>query len=743
MTESFDIAGYTRISVDDELDRDNVSIENQKAIIQDFVKQKFPGSTLTFYEDRDRSGYTFEQREGYQAMRKGLMSHQYDILVVKDFSRFSRRNSRGLVELEDLRDAGVRIISIGDNIDFPNDDDWLKIQFQFLINEMPVTDTSKKVKNVIRRRQADGKWICAAPYGYIVNKKQEFEIVPTEADVVRTIFRLYNEEGWGYKKIANYLTDQGVPTPRMAERDRKEAAGEEYSRTVKPVWAIVTVQGILDNDFYIGTLRQGKYTRRKINGKDVRRDEDEQIVIENHHQAIIDYRTFATTRALREKRSTSHYRGVKKYDNTYSGFLVCGDCGAPMFAMSRRELRPAYTCGTYHRRGRSGCTSHHIRTDKLDELLKSYVRQVMDHSSEMLQRLNEDLAHEQEDVAGTEQSADHLAQVLEELQEELKVTKRQRIRDLMKHPDQEELLEQTYDELEEDLQKRIEGIGHQIELLSDKRNTIIRVNRAAKTAMEVFGDILSKDRLERRDLELIIRQIKVYEDRLEIQLQADVDSILRSGTLPTLPEAAGASPRPTEDCVAAAAVYSEGTVNFKSGMGHISPVTIVQRSEKRRDKVFHANVISNGDPLEIYTDRDGSVIFKKYSLMGGLTEFAGQLCDTLNRTTGRTAVITDRDNIISVSGAPRRELMDKQISPDLERLMEGRQIYQHKGGEDGIPLCDNDGRFFLDTVAPILSEGDVLGSVVFTSPEEELGGGEVEYKLAQSIAAFLGKHMES
>lgn len=733
MTETFDIAGYCRISVDDELDRDNVSIENQKAIIQDFVQHKFPGSTLTFYEDRDRSGYTFEQREGYQAMRKGLMSHQYDILVVKDFSRFSRRNSRGLVELEDLRDAGVRIISIGDNIDFPNDDDWLKIQFQFLINEMPVTDTSKKVRNVIKRRQADGKWICAAPYGYIVNKRQEFEVVPTEADVVRTIFRLYNDEGWGYKKIANYLTDQGIPTPRMAERDRKESAGEDYKRPVKSAWAIVTVQGILDNDFYIGTLRQGKYTRTKINGRDVRRDEDQQIVIEHHHQAIIDYRTFAATRALREKRSTSHYRGVKKYDNVYSGFLVCGDCGAPMFAMSRRELRPAYTCGTYHRRGRSGCTSHHIRTDKLDELLKSYVRQVMDHSSEMLQRLNEDLAHEQEDVAGTEQSADHLAQVLEELQEELKVTKRQRIRDLMKHPEQEELLSETYDELEADLQKKIEGIRHQIDMLSDKRNTIIQVNRAARTSMEVFGDILRKDALERNDLELIIRKIKVYEDHLEIQLQSDVDAILRSGTLAAQPP----------ETVAAMAPAGEGRINFKGGMEHISPVTIVQSANKRPDKVFHANVISDGDPLEIYTDRDGSVIFKKYSLMGGLTEFAGQLCDTLNRTTGRTAVITDRDNIISVSGAPRRELMDKQISPDLERLMEGRQIYQHKGGEDGIPLCDNDGRFFLDTVAPILSEGDVLGSVVFTSPEDELGGGEVEYKLAQSIAAFLGKHMES
>ena len=578
MIETYDIAGYCRISVDEELDRDNVSIENQKAIIQDFVKNKFPNSTLTFYEDRDRSGYTFEQREGYQAMRRGLVSHKYDILVVKDFSRFSRRNSRGLVELEDLRDAGARIISIGDGIDFPNDDDWLKIQFQFLINEMPVTDTSKKVKNVIKRRQADGKWICAAPYGYIVNDRQEFEIVPTQADVVRTIFRLYNEEGWGYKKIANYLTDQGIPTARMDERARKEAAGKEYQRGVKQSWSLLPGQGIQDNGFYIGTIRQGKYIRKKINGKDIRQDEGEHIVIENHHQAIIDYRTFATTRALREMRTRSNYRGVKKYDNVYSGFLFCGDCGSPMFAMSRKDLKNAYTCGTYHRRGRSGCTSHHIRVDKLDELLKSYVQQVMDHSSDMLQRLNEDLAREQEDVAETEQSADHLAEVLVDLQEELKVTKRQRIRDLMKHPEQEELLEQTYDELEADLQKRIEGISHQIEMLSDKRNTIIQVNRAARTAMEVFNDVLSKDTLERNDLELIIRQIKVYEDHLEIQLQSDVDAILRSGTL-------------------------EGAVNFKQGMGHISSVTIVQESNKHLNKVFHATVISDGDPLEIYTDR--------------------------------------------------------------------------------------------------------------------------------------------
>ena len=425
MIETFDIAGYCRISVDEELDRDNTSIENQKAIISDFVKEKFPGSSLTFFEDRDRSGYTFEQREDYQRMRKGLLNHTYDILVVKDFSRFSRRNSRGLVELEDLRDAGVRIISIGDNIDFPNDDDWLKIQFQFLINEMPVTDASKKVRAVVNRRQKDGKWITAAPYGYRINARQEFEVVPTEAEVIRKIFELYID-GWGYKRIANYLTDERIPTPRMSERERKEAEGKEYRRVVKPEWAIVSVQGILENDFYIGTMRQSKYTRKKINGKDIKKDADEQIVIENHHQPIISYRDFRIAEELRRSRSRSDYRGVKKYENTYSGFLVCGDCGSPMFSMSRPDLRDAYRCGTYHRRGLKGCTSHYIRVETLDSLLKDYLRKVRETSADMIEKLQDDVKSQDEDLEAKETAAENMEAVLEELQEELRITKPER-----------------------------------------------------------------------------------------------------------------------------------------------------------------------------------------------------------------------------------------------------------------------------------------------------------------------------
>lgn len=716
MIETFDIAGYARISVDDEQEQKNISIENQKAIIEDYVKTHFPGSTLTFFEDRDRSGYTFDQREGYQELRRGLMRHKYDILIIKDFSRFSRRNSRGLVELEDLRDAGVRIVSIGDGIDFPNDDDWLKIQFQFLVNEMPVTDTSRKVRSVVKRRQNDGEWICAAPYGYIVTEGKQFEIIPTEAATVRQIFDLYNNAGWGYKKIANYLTDEGVPTPRMSERMRKEAAGKKTKRDAKNAWAIATVQGILDNDFYIGTLRQGKYTRAKINGKDIKRNDDEHIVIENHHQAIIDYRTFAITRALREKRSRNNYRGVKVNDNVYSGFLQCGDCGSPLFAMSRSDLAPAYTCGTYHRRGLKGCTSHHIRVDKLDELLKSYVRKLAENSAEMLKQLNEELKRENDQVAETEQSADNLAAVLDDLTEELKVTKRQRIREIMKKPEQEASIEALYDEMEDDLQKKIDGLNHQIDLLSDKRNTIIQVNRVAKTAIDVFHDILEKDKLERNDLELLIGKILVFEDHLEIKLKTDIDTLLRCGTL--------------ED----AANFKQGTKNIES--------TLIQSSKGHEDKVFRVRVISDGDPLEIYTTREGEVIFKKYSLLGGLEDFASQFCDALNRTSGFTAAVTDRDAVIAITGAGKRELLGKSLSEALSRVMEERRIYCCQGADQPLPVTDGNDRYTAAVAAPILCEGDVLGLVLFLSAEGQVPG-EGEYKLAQTVSAFLGKHMES
>ena len=152
--------------------------------------------------------------------------------------------------------------------------------------------------------------------------------------------------------------------------------------------------------------------------------------------------------------------------------------------------------------------------------------------------------------------------------------------------------------------------------------------------------------------------------------------------------------------------------------------------------------IREGDPLEIYTTKEGEVIFKKYSLLGGLEDFAAQFCDTLSRSTDFTAAITDRDSIIAVAGAPKRELLGKTVSERLEKLMEQRQVWSWQEGSAPVQACVGVEGYFTAVAAPILCAGDVLGLVLFLG-EEGAAPGEAEHKLAQTVAAFLGKNMEN
>ena len=151
--------------------------------------------------------------------------------------------------------------------------------------------------------------------------------------------------------------------------------------------------------------------------------------------------------------------------------------------------------------------------------------------------------------------------------------------------------------------------------------------------------------------------------------------------------------------------------------------------------------IREGDPLEIYTSREGEVIFKKYSMLGGVEDFAFQLCETMSRCTGRVCAIADRDIVLSVAGG-HRELKGKHVSAELERIMENRRIYRRAEHEPPVNVSpETEG--VLDIAAPILSEGDLLGVVLFVASDGGEPAGESEYKLAQTIAAFLGKHMET
>ena len=709
------IDGYARISVDLQEDsHENTSIENQKRIIRDFVAKEFPDAELTIYEDRDRSGYTFSQRENYQKMRKELINGDVRILIVKDFSRFSRRNSLGLLELETLRDAGIRIISIGDNIDYPTRDDWMLIQFKFLINEMPVTDTSKKIKQMIDNRQKNGQWICAVPYGYRITNTKEmtYEIDPPAAEVVREVFRLYNL-GWGYKKIANHLTDSGVPTPRANEIAQKEAEGKATKLTARNEWSIITVQAILKNDFYIGTLRQRKYTRKGINGKDVKLGDEDNIVIENAHEPIVDGKTFAYTKEQLELRSKGNYRGEKKYATDYSGFMFCGDCGSPMFSMSRPELSPAYTCGTYHKRGLKGCTSHHIRVDVLDRLLKEFILRVRDNCKGMIDELQKTIDEQPEREEQLGATVESIETQLNETKAKLKALyKEKMLIDAGLSDAKSRTKAALYDEMEEELLTRIEMLEKQFGDINNMRNNMITANRKAKTVIEVFDGVLRKEKLDKRDIGLIVEKITVFEDHLNVKLKSDVDGLLS-----------------LED--------TEHTVNFKSGSKDIA---VAQKSANRADKVFTVNVIREGDPLEIYTNSGGEVIFKKYSPIGELSSFASQYAEALNAATDLTVLICDRDHCIAASGISKKEVLERRVTQTVEDIMEGRRVEVYPSGK-ALPAIEGIDQK-IAVAAPIMSEGDVSGAVVLTSAAGETAS-DSDIKLATVAASFLGKQMES
>ena len=153
--------------------------------------------------------------------------------------------------------------------------------------------------------------------------------------------------------------------------------------------------------------------------------------------------------------------------------------------------------------------------------------------------------------------------------------------------------------------------------------------------------------------------------------------------------------------------------------------------------------IREGDPLEIYTEKDGGVIFRKYSPMGDLQEFAAQMCDAIGANTGRIAAVSDRDSIIALSGAPKRELVDKPNSPELDKLMEQRRNYRYQPGESLIKATEGSDKYHLGVAAPILCQGDLMGCVMLLLGEDHAPLQEHDQKLAQTVAGFLGRQMEN
>lgn len=152
--------------------------------------------------------------------------------------------------------------------------------------------------------------------------------------------------------------------------------------------------------------------------------------------------------------------------------------------------------------------------------------------------------------------------------------------------------------------------------------------------------------------------------------------------------------------------------------------------------------IKVGDPLEIFVEKDGGVVFRKYSPLGELQDSAGLICESVSKNTGRATAVTDRDLIVALSGAPRRDLLERPFTGEIEAIMEGRKPYNYTPGTPRIYPTEGETRFYVGAAAPVITQGDLMGCVLVLLDETSPAPTESDQKIAQIAAAFLAKQME-
>lgn len=156
--------------------------------------------------------------------------------------------------------------------------------------------------------------------------------------------------------------------------------------------------------------------------------------------------------------------------------------------------------------------------------------------------------------------------------------------------------------------------------------------------------------------------------------------------------------------------------------------------------------IREGDPLEIFTDREGEVILKKYSPIGELGDFAKEYAESLFQALNRVALICDKDTVIAVSGGSKKEYLERPIHEDVERCMHDREklvISAGQGDMQGIIDGDDPSRYTAQVIVPILAAGDAIGAVMMVSREPGDMVGDTELKVCETAAHFMGKQMEN
>jgi DNA invertase Pin-like site-specific DNA recombinase len=511
------VDGYVRLSRDDNK-KNYSSIENQKLIIRKYADENNM-IVRHIYEDDGISGYSFN-RPQFQNMMANLAS--IDVIVAKDLSRIGRHNAKVLLFLEEMEEQGKRVILIDDNYDSLYSDDDI-IGIKTWDNERHVKNTSRKVKRIKKMEQENGTLKCVPPFGYTRHPlNKQMVLIDEEAAAILNLEKDLYLEGNGIRKIAKILSDRGVPTPTMLQKERFQALGLPYHRKVAYLWSYGMVKDTLFNDYHNGVLRTHKRERITINGKDKKVSRDQQYVFPNHHPKIFDDDTMKLLFEVKDSRRHSQYRGQKKHINLFSGCLYCKDCGMKLTAINRPNRGKYYVCGTYNKKGKQFCEHAHLVTEEtlMDALVK-YLTLCRDSLADIIQ--NFDLSNLKAPAYSPDDSQQRLEKELERVKKELKTLITQKVKELTANPGMAEIINETYAALQTEKMERISAAQKTLQdLTKEPPIPTAAIKPNPQTPLDILNEVLEQKSLTRTDLEVLVEKIIVDKD-------GNVDIYLKHG----------------------------------------------------------------------------------------------------------------------------------------------------------------------------------------------------------------------
>ncbi|HEO3245691.1 TPA: recombinase family protein [Streptococcus agalactiae] len=374
---------YERLSRDDELEGESNSIVNQKKILEEYASKNNLTNIIHFTDD-GISGTQFD-RPGFMEMMNGVNTGNIGCIIVKDMSRLGRDYLKVGQCMEILRQKGVRLIAINDNVDsFYREDDFTP--FRNIMNEWYARDTSRKIQSTFRSKGESGKHTASTPpYGYIKDEKDKDKWIVDEkaAQIVRRIFNL-TMDGAGPYKIAKILEADKIDIP--AYHQQKLGYGLHQSKNFEHPyrWCSSTIASILKKKEYLGHTVNFKTRKHFKDKKSKYVSEDKWLIFENTHEAIIDQETFDNVQRIRGN--------VKRYPDGWgeyhplTGLMYCADCGSKMYVHRTNNYKniPYYVCSNYKKVpcGMLCPSAHRIKAEVVINLIQETLKDIKNYLNE-------------------------------------------------------------------------------------------------------------------------------------------------------------------------------------------------------------------------------------------------------------------------------------------------------------------------------------------------------------------------